>query len=49
MIPFQLGFRNLMGILVPGAVLGLVIFACLDILFREMGQAIATFRRKSRF
>lgn len=41
MIPFQLGFRNLIGILVPGAVLALVIFTCLDILFPGMGQAIA--------
>ena len=41
MIPFQLGFRNLIGILVPGAVLTLVIFTCLDVLFRGMGQAIA--------
>ena len=40
MIPFQLGFRNLIGILVPGAVLALVLFACLDILFSGMGQAI---------
>ncbi len=41
MIPFQLGFRNLIGILVPGAVLALVIFTCVDILFSGMGQAIA--------
>src|SRR5271157_5432177 len=41
MIPFQLGFRNLIGILVPGAVLELVIFTCLDILFPCTGQAIA--------
>src|SRR5271165_959640 len=41
MIPFQLGFRNLIGILLPGAVLALVIFTCLDILFPGMGQAIA--------
>ena len=41
MIPFQLGFRNLIGILVPGAVLALVIFTCLDILFPGTGQAIA--------
>jgi len=41
MIPFQLGFRNLIGILVPGAALALVIFTCLDILFGGIGQAIA--------
>jgi len=42
MIPFQLGFLNLIGILVPGAVLALVIFTCLEILFPGMRQAIAT-------
>ncbi len=41
MVPFQLGFRNLIGILLPGAVLALVIFTCLDILFPGTGQAIA--------
>src|ERR1035441_1538636 len=41
MIPFQLGFRNLIGILVPGSVLSLVIFTCLDVLFPGIGQAVA--------
>jgi hypothetical protein len=41
MNPFQLGFRNLFGIVLPGAVLVLVLGACLEIVFSAMGQDIA--------
>jgi len=41
MIPFQLGFRNLIGILLPGAVLTLVIFVSLDVLSHGIGRSIA--------
>lgn len=40
MIPFQLGFRNLIGILLPGAVLTLVIFVSLDVLHHGIGHSI---------
>jgi len=40
MNPFQLGFRNLFGILLPGAVLALGISACLAILFPGLAQSV---------
>jgi mannose-6-phosphate isomerase-like protein (cupin superfamily) len=38
MNPFQLGFRNLFGIILPGAVLVLVLATCLNVVFPDMGQ-----------
>ena len=40
MIPFQIGFRNLVGVLLPGALLTCVIFTCLDVLFPGRGKLI---------